>query len=283
MQSMKNDNNRRTAFTLIELLVVIAIIAILAAILFPVFASAREKARQVTCASNERQLGLGLLQYAQDYDDTYMNSDTYGQGWAGRLYPYVKDGGVYGCPDDPTQPAAGNVKVSYAINANIGAAGNVWGVPVYQALASETSPSNTVLLFEIAGNTSGPVPMPGVDVNMPNEISSASGSGSPSGDGFYKPVSNWLRATYATGAIGGYPLNYPAPTSNGRHSNGSNYLAADGHVKWLLPSRVSGGLTAAQPASVEVHNANWNQGIAAGTQSMTQQNGARVDLTFSPI
>ena len=62
---------RRSGFTLIELLVVIAIIAILAAILFPVFAQAREKARQISCVSNEKQLALGIIQYVQDYDETY--------------------------------------------------------------------------------------------------------------------------------------------------------------------------------------------------------------------
>ena len=70
---------QRRGFTLIELLVVIAIIAILAAILFPVFAKAREKARQITCTSNEKQLGLAFLQYVQDYDETYPS--TYCNGW----------------------------------------------------------------------------------------------------------------------------------------------------------------------------------------------------------
>ncbi len=65
---------KRTAFTLIELLVVIAIIAILAAILFPVFQKVREKARQTSCASNEKQLGLAFLQYNQDYDETFPGS-----------------------------------------------------------------------------------------------------------------------------------------------------------------------------------------------------------------
>ena len=63
----------KKAFTLIELLVVIAIIAILAAILFPVFAQAREKARQASCLSNEKQIGLGLMMYTQDYDETYLS------------------------------------------------------------------------------------------------------------------------------------------------------------------------------------------------------------------
>src|SRR5665213_3332533 len=109
-------NYRNRAFTLIELLVVIAIIAILAAILFPVFAAAREKARQTTCASNEKQLGLAFLQYAQDYDEcfTYGMTETLhtqgthvGQGWASTIYPYVKSTGVYTCPDDPGFPGAG--------------------------------------------------------------------------------------------------------------------------------------------------------------------------------
>jgi len=102
------------AFTLIELLVVIAIIAILAAILFPVFAQAREKARQITCASNMKQLGLAVIQYTQDYDDVYpigeIDGCQWGGGcsggngaynWAQMISPYVKATGVYGCPDDP--------------------------------------------------------------------------------------------------------------------------------------------------------------------------------------
>jgi prepilin-type N-terminal cleavage/methylation domain-containing protein/prepilin-type processing-associated H-X9-DG protein len=102
----------RRGFTLIELLVVIAIIAILAAILFPVFARAREKARQSSCSSNVKQIMLGVLMYAQDYDEmtpgrrkacaaTLTTPYNCGAGWVGwidLLYPYVKNGQMFVCP-----------------------------------------------------------------------------------------------------------------------------------------------------------------------------------------
>ena len=97
----------RNGFTLIELLVVIAIIAILAAILFPVFASARAAARKTSCLSNMKQLSLGMQQYIQDYDEKFP-AWQYGQRfitdsgsyWPNAIYPYVKNTGVYRCPDD---------------------------------------------------------------------------------------------------------------------------------------------------------------------------------------
>ncbi len=127
-------------FTLIELLVVIAIIAILAAILFPVFAKAREKARQTACLSNMKQLSLGFVQYAQDYDETLPAAgagDAFGSpGWipspngssitapvapggiqAGAIYPYVKSTAVYICPSD----SKGTAKtLSYSMNEYLG-------------------------------------------------------------------------------------------------------------------------------------------------------------------
>jgi prepilin-type N-terminal cleavage/methylation domain-containing protein/prepilin-type processing-associated H-X9-DG protein len=97
---------RSRGFTLIELLVVIAIIAILAAILFPVFARAREKARQASCQSNLKQIALGCLMYSQDYDERYPNNEWQdaAQAWyqcrtaATKIYPYVKNAQLFVCP-----------------------------------------------------------------------------------------------------------------------------------------------------------------------------------------
>jgi len=101
---VKIDRHRGSGgFTLIELLVVIAIIAILAAILFPVFAKARESARKATCASNLKQLGLAMIMYANDYDSQYpfggwIPANESGGDWQGSIYPYVKNKQAYWCP-----------------------------------------------------------------------------------------------------------------------------------------------------------------------------------------
>jgi len=104
-------------FTLIELLVVIAIIAILAAILFPVFAKVREKARQTSCLSNEKQIGLALMQYVQDFDEKYpareYNNDS-SKTWRVVVFPYVKAKGVFACPSNPS--AANNGYDGYPIS-----------------------------------------------------------------------------------------------------------------------------------------------------------------------
>ncbi|HLV80145.1 MAG TPA: prepilin-type N-terminal cleavage/methylation domain-containing protein, partial [Chthonomonadaceae bacterium] len=92
--------SRTRAFTLIELLVVIAIIAILAAILFPVFAQAREKARQISCLSNTKQIGLSMMMYIQDYDETAAPLFG-GEDWWVPYYPYIKNYQVLLCPDRP--------------------------------------------------------------------------------------------------------------------------------------------------------------------------------------
>ncbi len=120
---------RKKAFTLIELLVVIAIIAILAAILFPVFARAREAARKTSCLSNMKQIGLAFMQYVQDYDEKLpqswngQNDVTQGQqlNWAWAIQPYAKNRQIYKCPSDKYDNAAssyianngfGNIKIA---------------------------------------------------------------------------------------------------------------------------------------------------------------------------
>jgi prepilin-type N-terminal cleavage/methylation domain-containing protein/prepilin-type processing-associated H-X9-DG protein len=102
---------KRYGFTLIELLVVIAIIAILAAILFPVFASARERARTTTCLSNEKQIALAVIMYVGDYDETFPYADAYPEhnsvtqgtdtSWRQNVQPYLKSNGVFQCPSNP--------------------------------------------------------------------------------------------------------------------------------------------------------------------------------------
>jgi len=173
---------RRSGFTLIELLVVIAIIAILAAILFPVFAKAREKARQITCASNEKQIGLGILQYVQDYDETFPKSNTPTDVlcWAQQIFPYTKSSDVYKCPDNPDgakfnptnqwtahpndtwmgrsnwQQGSPAVPISYGYNNFIGAC-NVanrspaGGPEMPQRLANINEPASKIIVAERTG------------------------------------------------------------------------------------------------------------------------------------
>ena len=159
----------RRGFTLIELLVVIAIIAILAAILFPVFARARENARKSTCQSNLKQLGLGMIQYAQDYDETfpqlggptniltpslgtfnyYAGTNVNWQGWATRIFPYIKNTGVYRCPSNQFN----NCGINYAIPSqcldSAGARVTYFGAP--QALARFVRPSESMMITEEGG------------------------------------------------------------------------------------------------------------------------------------
>jgi len=133
-------------FTLIELLVVIAIIAILAAILFPVFAQAREAARKTTCLSNNKQLGLAVMQYVQDYDEMYpciswdtppigdANNDTHSANyltavnWMYRIMPYMKNRQILLCPSDPSQGKNGWQGYD-ADPCNINSCCDGWGVP----------------------------------------------------------------------------------------------------------------------------------------------------------
>ncbi|BCM93458.1 hypothetical protein IAD21_05349 [Abditibacteriota bacterium] len=151
------------AFSLIELLVVIAIIAILAAILFPVFARARENARRTSCQSNLKQIGLGMMQYAQDYDESFVRdiyvppTNTSFYTWPDAIFPYVKSESVFVCPSSIetyhnfkfslvrslTDFSTGN----YAVNATYSDSGDAYNSPGQQSGAKFSSliqPSETI-------------------------------------------------------------------------------------------------------------------------------------------
>lgn len=158
---------RRKGFTLIELLVVIAIIAILAAILFPVFAQARDKARQMACLSNTKQIALAIYQYAQDYDEVLpvYGANAQGRGrWQFQLLPYTKNVQIYNCPNVPTNrwvaPTGSALGTSdrggYGWNLALGAdasgtGGNVAIAPGY-ALASIAKPAETIIVGDTGFN-----------------------------------------------------------------------------------------------------------------------------------
>ncbi len=213
---------RSKGFTLIELLVVIAIIAILAAILFPVFAKAREKARQITCLSNMKQLGLGLTQYEQDYDEFLPTQIGDGAGggaegflvngttpvsqvnWAGDIFPYVKSLGVFLCPDATSANiASGNCNTAakdltnYYYN-GILMQNTVSGQDKYVSknISQIPSPSSTIFLQEDTTYTSCAPSRPR-DVLVPGKYRDASCS------------------TYSF-----------------QHSAGGNLLYTDGHAKY---------------------------------------------------
>ncbi len=192
---------RRNAFTLIELLVVIAIIAILAAILFPVFAKAREKARQSSCQSNEKQLALAMIQYCQDYDEKFVYCGWTGGGvgwwnWCPLVMPYVKNTQVYLCPSDsgraapPTAAQYNGSYGSYAYNYAT-CRGNVAGISPLDLVS-------TTALF--------------ADGNTP----------------FDSGTQIWNATTGAKNDSAGN-----ASRLNVVHNDGLNVGYVDGHVKWL--------------------------------------------------
>jgi prepilin-type N-terminal cleavage/methylation domain-containing protein/prepilin-type processing-associated H-X9-DG protein len=187
-------------FTLIELLVVIAIIAILAAILFPVFARARENARKANCQSNLKQLALAAMQYAQDYDETMIRtnikvgSNTW-YGWSWLLQPYLKNTGILTCPSKPTAKWDGNNPGVYS-----GFGYGFFGINDHadggpslseRALAAVSSPADVILFGDSSANN------------------------------YY--VIDW----------DDLHTNDNGYASEARHSEGANFAFVDGHVKWL--------------------------------------------------
>jgi len=264
---------KRRGFTLIELLVVIAIIAILAAILFPVFATAREKARQTTCASNLKQLGLAFVQYTQDYDENVPWGSGGGMGWAGNLYPYVKSTGVYLCPDDQGTEAPPLYELSYGWNfdLNYGA-----GWQPLKPVSAFTAPASTVVLYEISW---GRAPLPS-DTNW-----SSGGWGFVRSDGFEMDAQGMnafgdYTDTCFPAAPGHTPSN-PGPLP-ARHSGGANWLAADGHVKFLLATKVSVGQDQQNTNGVGSDPACPAGGMnASGVTAMKDSLGNQFTLTFA--
>jgi prepilin-type N-terminal cleavage/methylation domain-containing protein/prepilin-type processing-associated H-X9-DG protein len=244
----QQQKSRVRGFTLIELLVVVAIISLLAAILFPVFARAREQARKAACMSNLKQIGLAINMYVQDYDETYpvgymnylaVNPDWYGNPnvdsvmWYTVLQPYVKNRQVFVCPSAgviPSTTLINNVQYSggYGWNCSGTSAtyGNGFGysltsIPPHSGhflkLADVQEPANTVIVGDPSSNgywANGLLLYP----NTGNGIS-------------YIP-------TLHGGQVGPFTSTSPAPavTSGG----GGNYLFADGHVKFITQSRAYG-------------------------------------------
>ncbi len=246
--TLSTAGRKQTGFTLIELLVVIAIIAILAAILFPVFAQAREKARQTSCLSNTKQMGLAAMQYAQDYDESILPSwvaggpSWGGDGWPGLqrwpdlIFPYIKSVAVYTCPsdsadtstwkytppvqDDPLGMSFGGMSTgSYAINhtyyydndgarAPGGAAS--WGGTGTPTQADAQHPSDTILFGEFQPYANGA----GWGINE------LAWGDQAQADTFFANINN-----YNPPSLG--------PAMPGRHNKGMNVAFLDGHSKWF--------------------------------------------------
>lgn len=280
LNTSPHNHGRHHAFTLIELLVVIAIIAILAAILFPVFAQAREKARAISCLSNLKQLDTGIMMYTQDYDETmpYWNfsnsADAYGGNgvftswWFNATYPYVKNVQVLKCPDDNANltprtfwpgvwtneapakwgidPALLDAKISYGMTETMmcGEINGSWGSASHAvAIASLNKPADTMALGDAYAMTGGTI----YDGN--NQWGNLPDASNP-----LDPRHNCLiyKVAYANQGTSNLMSPYgnedpctqtPAAwDSLTRHSLGSNIAFCDGHAKWLRNSRITNDL-----------------------------------------
>lgn len=202
----RGASTRKRGFTLIELLVVIAIIAILAAILFPVFARARENARRASCQSNLKQIGLGFAQYTQDYDEKYprQNYSEYfyanSDNWVQQLQPYMKSAQILACPSTAQIPSLGS---SYVYNA----------VFERRSLSAIQTSAATIMMQETTFPTQRVYMYPRYTAD---------------GDANTTTTYDFWNISYSG-------------LTRGNHFEGGNLLFADGHVKWLRLSSLSSG------------------------------------------
>lgn len=223
---------RYRAFTLIELLVVIAIIAILAAILFPVFAQAREKARAISCLSNCKQMGMAVALYTSDNDEglptvrMVMMGTTPNASWLDLVQPYVKSKLLQRCPSDQSTNWSSTTAprpTSYGFNAYFDSKHPPYGSatnPQGFALAGIARPAECVFVAELA------------------EINAATGA-MIAGDHFMPMYwGNPSRASVmGTNTLWNDTIQEPTSLAIRRHQGGSNYVFTDGHAKWLQFTR----------------------------------------------
>lgn len=268
---------RESAFTLIELLVVIAIIAILAAILFPVFAQARAKARQTSCLSNQKQIGTGLMMYVSDYDETYPcinrglitgNTTAYYMMWTSQVQPYIKNTEVFQCAsaimndkDTPNKdficmPPVGVPRGDVCTGAGVffTPINGAFLVPWKQYGVNE----HMVFYDNNAGTTfdervNNPTPQTMATVRRPAEIPFIA-------DSAHCLIPTLDRVMHANITRDDW-WAYPAPNATNRrdlktarHSGGSNILFSDGHAKWYS----QGGLDV-DPARVGLGDQRWSK------------------------
>jgi len=255
-------------FTLIELLVVIALIAILAAILFPIFAQAREKARQASCLSNEKQIGLAVMQYLQDYEESYPmkvwfdpnDSDPNAKTitWQTAVAPYVKNGfnksdvytpgsttandGIWRCPDVDNGVAGtygGNQAVFAYRTGDSNSYSSDQNDPM-TTLAAIRRPADLVIVAEIGWTDYGGGAVFGGFEGLAAQAYNHMGQGSYTLEGPNSGAKFDADGSYGTpycpGSTDGFPCNQ---MPRYRHSGTSNMLFADGHVKAIPKGRLN--------------------------------------------